>query len=90
MRMPSVFAHDKTVTQPVVWVTTFIIVAFHIGALAALFLFSWKAFLGGHVSMVGRWGSGCRRRISQTSYASRLQNSEVGGIFSNRLRHADS
>ena len=55
MRMPSVFAHDKTVTQPVVWVTTFFIVAFHIGALAALFLFSWKAFL---VAMFLWWVAG--------------------------------
>src|SRR6478672_13764386 len=55
MRMPSIFAHDKTVTQPVVWVTTFIIIAFHIGALAAMFFFSWKAFL---VAMFLWWVAG--------------------------------
>jgi fatty-acid desaturase len=55
MRMPSIFAHDKTVTQPVVWLTTFIIVAFHIGALVALFFFSWQAFL---VAMFLWWLAG--------------------------------
>jgi fatty-acid desaturase len=36
---------DKTFTQPILWLTTFFMVAFHIGAFAALFFFSWKAFL---------------------------------------------
>jgi stearoyl-CoA desaturase (delta-9 desaturase) len=53
--MPLLFAHDKTVTQPVVWVTTFVIIAFHIGALVALFFFSWKAFL---VAMFLWWLAG--------------------------------
>ena len=39
------FKDDRTFTQSVVWVTTFVMVAFHIGAVAALFFFSWKAFL---------------------------------------------
>ena len=55
MRMPKIFAHDRTFTQPVVWVTAFVIVAFHIGALAALFFFSWKAFL---LAMVLWWVAG--------------------------------
>jgi fatty-acid desaturase len=36
---------DKTFTRPVNWVTTFFMVAFHIGAVAALFTFSWKPVL---------------------------------------------
>jgi fatty-acid desaturase len=36
--------HDRTFTQPVVWVTTFFMIVFHIGAIAALFFFTWKAF----------------------------------------------
>jgi len=35
--------NDKTFTQPISWVTTLFMVAFHIGAVAALFFFSWKA-----------------------------------------------
>src|SRR5271163_5054122 len=40
-----VFVHDRTFTQPIVWVTTLVIIAFHLGAVAALFMFSWKPFL---------------------------------------------
>jgi stearoyl-CoA desaturase (delta-9 desaturase) len=36
---------DKTFTRPVNWVTTFFMVVFHIGAVAALFFFSWKPVL---------------------------------------------
>jgi len=39
--------HDKTFTQPVNWVTTFFMVAFHIGAVAAFFFFGWKPLLMG-------------------------------------------
>jgi stearoyl-CoA desaturase (delta-9 desaturase) len=35
---------DRTFSQPVVWLTTFFMTAFHIGAVASLFFFSWKAF----------------------------------------------
>jgi fatty-acid desaturase len=45
MRILRIFGYDKTFTQPIVWVTTLVMVAFHIGALAALFVFRWKAFL---------------------------------------------
>ncbi len=34
---------DRTFTQPVNWVTTFFMGAFHVGAIAAFFFFSWKA-----------------------------------------------
>jgi fatty-acid desaturase len=37
-------SNDRTFTQLVVWITTFFIVTFHIGAIAALFFFTWKAF----------------------------------------------
>ena len=45
MRLMRRLASDKTFTQPIVWITTFFIGAFHVGAFAALFFFSWKAFL---------------------------------------------
>lgn len=45
MKTPGIFANDRTFTQPVVWVTTLVMVAFHSGAVAALFFFSWQAFL---------------------------------------------
>ena len=35
--------NDKTFTQPISPITTFVMAAFHIGAIAALFFFSWKA-----------------------------------------------
>jgi fatty-acid desaturase len=55
MKMPRIFAHDRTFQQPVVWLTTLIMVAFHIGAVAALFFFSCQAFL---VAMVLWWIAG--------------------------------
>lgn len=36
---------DRTFTQPIVKITTFFMVVFHLGAIAALFFFSWKALL---------------------------------------------
>jgi len=36
---------DRTFTQPIVRITTFFMVVFHLGAIAALFFFSWKALL---------------------------------------------
>lgn len=45
MNQPSRFWADKTFTQPIVWITTLFMVAFHLGAIAALFFFSWKALL---------------------------------------------
>jgi len=42
------------------WVTTFFMVGFHVGAVAALFLFTWKAALGAVVLwyIAGSWGIG--------------------------------
>jgi fatty-acid desaturase len=39
----SALGHDKTFTQPINWTTSFFMTAFHIGAIAALFFFTWKA-----------------------------------------------
>ena len=35
--------NDRTFREPISWITTFFMVAFHIGAIAALFMFSWRA-----------------------------------------------
>jgi fatty-acid desaturase len=51
----SFFAHDKTFTQPISPLTTFFMVMFHLGAIAALFMFSWKALL---LAVVLWWVSG--------------------------------
>jgi sn-1 stearoyl-lipid 9-desaturase len=39
----SLLKHDRTFREPVSRVTTFFMLAFHVGAVAALFMFSWKA-----------------------------------------------
>jgi fatty-acid desaturase len=72
MRMPGTSGHDRTFTEPIVWVTTLFMVAFHIGALVALFVFSWKAFL---LAMVLGWvagslgiGMGYHRLLTHRSY----------------------
>jgi sn-1 stearoyl-lipid 9-desaturase len=39
----SILEDDKTFTQPIIWITTIFISAFHVGAIAALFFFTWKA-----------------------------------------------
>jgi len=40
----SIFERDKTFAQPINWTTSIFIGAFHAGAIAALFFFTWKAF----------------------------------------------
>ena len=45
MKIAGRFRKDRTFTQPIVWMTTSFMVAFHIGAIAAVFFFSWKALL---------------------------------------------
>lgn len=55
MRLSGIFRSDRTFTQPIVSLTTSFMVAFHIGALAALFVFTWKAFL---LAMVLWWVAG--------------------------------
>ena len=49
------FTRDQTFSQPIVWLTTFFMVAFHVGAIAALFFFSWKALL---LAMLFWWVAG--------------------------------
>ncbi len=39
----STLSNDRTFKEPISWITTFFMIAFHIGAVAALFMFSWKA-----------------------------------------------
>ena len=45
MRISGFFKRDRTFRQPIIWITTFFMILFHAGAVAALFFFSWKAFL---------------------------------------------
>ena len=72
MRIPGIYWHDRTFTRPVVWITTTFMAAFHIGASAALFVFSWKALL---LAMVLWWvagslgiGMGYHRLLTHRSY----------------------
>ena len=51
----SVLADDKTFQEPMNWTTTFFLGAFHVGAIAALFFFTWKAFA---VAFVLWWVAG--------------------------------
>jgi len=51
----SIFKRDKTFSEAVNWTTTFFMTAFHVGAFAALFFFSWKALL---LAAVLWWVSG--------------------------------
>jgi stearoyl-CoA desaturase (delta-9 desaturase) len=51
----SIFKTDRTFTQPISPVTTFFMSAFHIGAIVALFFFTWKALV---VAAVLWWVSG--------------------------------
>ncbi len=55
MRTLDSLRDDRTFKQPVVWVTTLFMVIFHIGAIAALFVFSWPAFL---LAMMLWWVAG--------------------------------
>jgi len=49
------FKRDRTFREPIGKLTTFFMVAFHIGAIAALFMFTWKAFF---VAMFLWWVAG--------------------------------
>ncbi len=40
----SILKNDRTFQEPVNWLTTFFMSAFHVGAVVALFMFTWKAF----------------------------------------------
>jgi fatty-acid desaturase len=56
-RIPEVsfFGRDRTFSEPVNWITTCFMVAFHLGAVTALFFFTWKALL---LAVVLAWVSG--------------------------------
>ncbi len=41
----SILVGDKTFKEPMNWTTTFFLGAFHVGAIAALFFFTWKALV---------------------------------------------
>jgi fatty-acid desaturase len=51
----SILSHDRTFREKFSPVTAFFMIAFHIGAVAALFMFTWKAFF---VSLVLLWVAG--------------------------------
>src|SRR6201984_388331 len=51
----SILKRDKTFAQPVNWTTSLFLGAFHVGAIVALFFFTWKAFL---ISVVLWWVAG--------------------------------
>ena len=53
--MTRIFQNDKTFTQPIIWVTTIFRIILHVGAIAALFMFTWTALL---VTVLLWWISG--------------------------------
>jgi len=53
--MISIFKRDRTFSQPIIWTTTLFMIFFHVGAIAALFFFTWKALV---LAMVLWWISG--------------------------------
>ena len=69
------------------WVTAIFMGLFHVGAIAALFFFTWKAFCV-DVPVVGFGQPGHRHGLPPPAHASRLQDSQVGGVLPDRLRHA--
>lgn len=64
--------HDRTFREPISGLTTFFMVAFHIGAIAALFFFTWKAlalaivllWIGGSLGI----GMGYHRLLTHRGY----------------------
>src|SRR5690349_16662719 len=51
----NIFERDRTFAQPINWVTTLFMAAFHVGAIAALFFFTWKGLA---LAAVFWWMSG--------------------------------
>ncbi len=69
------------------WVTTGFMVAFHLLAVAALFMFTWKAFFCFPVLWyASKYGH--RHGISPSADTSRLPDAEVGGVLHVRWRDA--
>jgi stearoyl-CoA desaturase (delta-9 desaturase) len=44
MGIQAFFERDRTFKEPIIWVTSSVMVLIHIGAVAALFVFTWRAF----------------------------------------------
>lgn len=57
---PSIFQRDKTFKEPINWTTTSFMAAFHVGAIVALFFFTWKALAVAVFLwwVTGSWGIG--------------------------------
>lgn len=71
------------------WVRTFFMIAFHIEAVAALFFFS-LGFVSRNWALVDMGELGHWDGISPATHASRLSSTQVGGVFPDLLRHAES
>jgi hypothetical protein len=89
MRMPEILAHDRTFTQPVVWLNP------HHDCVSyrrrdCFVLLQLAGIFARDGLVVGRRRPWCGRRIPSASYTSRLQNVQVGGTFSDRMRHTGS
>jgi fatty-acid desaturase len=52
----SILRSDRTFKQPLNWITTFFMLGFHVGAVVALFMFTWKAFA---LAALLYWVAGC-------------------------------
>jgi fatty-acid desaturase len=54
-KLITISERDRTFSEPVNWPTTIFMVAFHVGAIAALFFFTWKALA---LALVLWWAAG--------------------------------
>ena len=71
-QMLSIFNRDKTFREPINWTTSFFMFAFHVGAVVALFMFTWKALA---ISILLWWitgslgiGMGYHRLLTHRGY----------------------
>jgi sn-1 stearoyl-lipid 9-desaturase len=71
-KLMSIFKRDRTFAQSINWITTFFMLVFHLGAVAALFFFTWKALV---VAVVLWWiagslgiGMGYHRLLTHRGY----------------------
>src|SRR5579863_7374842 len=71
-KLATIFERDRTFSEPVNWPTTIFMVAFHVGAIAALFFFTWKALA---LALVLWWvagslgiGMGYHRLLTHRAY----------------------
>jgi len=76
MQLSHRLGDDRTFKQPVVWFTVLVLVAIHIGAVAALFFFTWKALF---VALALWWiaggigiGMGYHRLLTHRGYKTPL------------------